>query len=249
MWILESGRDISTSLLGLEKPKVLLVGGLFGVVGYLITLALTYVPSYNQYAPINVIALAVILSMFIIRLIYGKSPILSRAKDGECCWIPTESASWINYQSKPASLVLLSIAVATPASYLAIAMPGSSGIVFGFVTLMLLFMLIGFKVPVTHHIALSASMVTTCTGSMEWGILFGFMGAYLGEICACMFLYRGDTHIDPPTMALAITFAIFPLFEQLNIFALSAPLSYIVILSIIVGGYIALAKCKKCKLL
>ncbi|MFI3295958.1 MAG: hypothetical protein R3Y19_08060 [Rikenellaceae bacterium] len=247
--LLDSGRDISTSLLGLEQPKVLFVGGVFGSIGYLITLVLMQVPNYCEYPWTNVIALAVILNMVITRFVFGRTGLFGRKPSGGgCCWIPTQDAAWVNYQSTPMQLVMLSIAVGVPASALAVAIPGSSGIVFGFVTFLLIFMLMGFKVPVTHHIALSSSMVTSVTGCVEWGILFGFMAAYLGEVCACMFLYRGDTHIDPPTMALVLTFTIFPLFDLMGLFALPAVASYAVILAIILLGYLALSRCKRIKI-
>ncbi len=244
--LLDSGRDISTSLIGSQQPKVLLIGGLFGGIGYLIFLGLMQIPSYSEVAWTNHIAVTVILAMFIIRLMYGKSGLIGKRENGQSCWQPTENAAWVNYQSRPQELALLAIAIGIPAAYYAKVIPGSIGLVFGFVTILLLFMLIGFKVPVTHHIALSSSMVATMTGSVEWGIAFGFMGAYLGEVCACLFLYRGDTHIDPPTFALALTFTIFPVFWELGIFTLPAVYSYIIMAVIIVGGYIALTKCKGC---
>ncbi|MFI3259032.1 MAG: hypothetical protein R3Y16_02940 [Rikenellaceae bacterium] len=244
--LIESGRDIATSLIGLQKPKVLMVGGLFGGIGYLLFWGLMQVPNYSsEVGWTNHIALAVILGMVIIRFAYGKTGLFGRKmEEGERCWIPNENASWVNYQSKPDQLAILAFAVGLPAAYYAITIPGSIGLVFGFVTVLLLFMLIGFKVPVTHHIALSASMVATMTGSIEWAMLFAFMAAYLGEVCACLFLYRADTHIDPPTFALVLTFTIFPVFWELGVFQLPLIWSYAVILSIIVGGYILLSKCK-----
>ncbi|MFR9621033.1 MAG: hypothetical protein SNH63_07445 [Rikenellaceae bacterium] len=245
--LIDSGRDISTSLIGLQNPKVLMIGGLFGAIGYILFWALMQVPNYNEMAWTNVIALVVILAMIIIRFVYGQTGLFGRKVEGDdSCWIPNENAAWVNYQSRPEPLLILGFTVGLAAAYYAQVIPGSSGLIFGFVTFLLIFMLMGFKVPVTHHIALSASMVSTVTGSIEWGVTFGILAAYLGEMCACLFLYRADTHIDPPTFALVLTFTIFPVFWQFNIFALPAFAGYAIMAAIIVGGYFMLAKCKKC---
>lgn len=243
---IDSGRDISTSLLGLEKPSVLVVGGLFGAIGYVITWGLFNVPNYSEFPWTNVIALSVILNMVLTRFIFGKTGLFGKREKGQSCWKPTENAKWVKYQSEPASLVLLAIAIGLPAAHLSLAVPNSIGIVFGFVTVLLLFMLMGFNVPVTHHIALSSSMVTTLTGSIEWGMCFAVLAAYLGEVCACLFLYRADTHIDPPTTALIFTFSIFSAVECLGVFAMPLWATWCVIAVVTVGGFVALAKCKKC---
>lgn len=239
-----SGRDIVTALVGLDKPMVLAVGGIFGALGYLMLWAVMLVPNYNELPWTNTIAMVVILNMVVARYVFGSTGLFGNKGDGECRWVPTEAASWLKYQSTPEQLVMLSIAVGLPASYYATVLPNSIGLVFGFVNVLLLFMVIGYNVPVTHHIALIASTVTVVTGSMAWGIAFGFMGAYLGEVAACLLLYRGDTHIDPPTTSLMITGTIFPACMALGMFDLPMAASYGIMAVIVVGGFFMLKRCK-----
>ena len=179
------------------------------------------VPNYSELVWTNTIALVVILNMVITRFAFGKTGLFGKPAEGQNRWVPSETGSWVPYQSEPMQLLLLGIAVGVPAAWLADVLPGSVGITFGFVAFLLIFMQFGFKVPVTHHIALSASVFTVITGDVAWGVTFGILAAYLGEFFACLFVYHADTHIDPPTMAIVGTFTIFPALEVLNVFELT----------------------------
>lgn len=206
------------ALVGLNNPKVLIVGGIFGAIGHIILYILLLIPNYSDIAWTNTIALAVILDMFLARLLLGKTGLSGKLPAGANRWKLTPEHAWVVYQSDPAQMLLLAIAIGAPAAYMAIILPGSSGLVFGFATVAYTFMIMGYNIPVTHHIALSASMVTAATGNVAWGISFGILAVYLGELCAALFVYYGDTHIAPPTMALVLTFTIYPLLDILNVF-------------------------------
>ncbi len=226
---LANGRDILTALVGLNKPKVLLVGGIFGALGYIIFWMIMLVPNYSEIAWTNTIALAVILNMVIARFAFGNTGLFGNTSGVKNRWIPSETASWVPYQSKPLMLLLLGFGVGMPAAYFAEMIPGSVGLTFGFVAFLLIFMQFGYNVPVTHHIALSASMITAATGDMVWGVGFGILAAFLGEILACLFTYHGDTHIDPPTMALVGTFTIYPILDYMNVFAISGNMVWVIV--------------------
>lgn len=242
---LDNGRDILTALIGLNNPKVLFVGGIFGAIGYILFWIIMQVPNYSELAWTNTIALAVILNMVITRYAFGKTGLFGKPAAGQSRWIPSETGSWVPYQSEPMQLILLGIAVGVPAAFLADVLPGSVGITFGFVAFLLIFMQFGFKVPVTHHIALSASVFTVITGDIAWGVGFGILAAFLGELFACIFVYHGDTHIDPPTMALVGTFTIFPALEVLGLFELTGNIVWLFVAAITVVGYIVLASLKQ----
>ncbi|WP_293711850.1 hypothetical protein [uncultured Parabacteroides sp.] len=218
--LLENGRDISSSLVGLNNPKVLLVGGIFGGLGYILYWLIMLIPDYSELPWTNTIALAVILNMVIVRFIFGKTGLFGTVKKEDSRWKATGDAGWISYQSSPGQLLLLGLGIAIPAAFFTQILPGSSGLVFGFVTFLLVFMLFGYKVPVTHHIALSASMVAATTGSVTWGIIFGLLAAYIGEYAAALFVSHADTHIDPPTLALVITFSLVSLLDVFSVFEL-----------------------------
>lgn len=246
--LIASGRDICTALVGLNNPIVLLVGGLFGILGHLILIIINLIPNYSDTTWTNTIALAVILNMFITRIVFGDTGLLGKKRKKSNRWIPTNDHSWVIYQSGPLQILLLAIAIASPAAYIAIILPGSSGLVFGFVTVAYIFMIMGYKIPVTHHIALSSSMVTAATGNITWGITFGILAAYIGELCAAVFLYHGDTHIDPPTMALLITFTIYPALEYIGLFKYNGNFIWIVPIIVAIGGFITLNQLRKIKI-
>lgn len=235
--LLQGGRDICTPLIGLNNPKVIFVGGLFGALGYVLLWAIMQVPNYSIISWTNTIALAVILNMVVARLVFGKTGIFGKVATGKSRWIQTPEASWLLYQSDPLQLILLGIAVAVPAAYFTHLLPNSGGIVFGFATILLVFMQFGFKVPVTHHIALSSSMITAATGNMAWGVAFGLVAVFLGEFFACLFVNHGDTHIDPPTMALVGTFTIYPLLELTGLFSFTGNIIWIIPVVIALTGY------------
>lgn len=242
---LDNGRDILTALIGLNNPKVLFVGGIFGALGYVMFWLLMHVPNYSEIAWTNVIALTVILNMVVTRFAFGNTGLFGKPATGQNRWIPSETGSWVPYQSEPMQLLLLGIAVGVPAAWLADVLPGSVGITFGFVAFLLIFMQFGFKVPVTHHIALSASVFTVITGDVAWGVSFGILAAYLGELSACIFVYHADTHIDPPTMALVGTFTIFPALGTLGVYELTGNLVWLVAIGVAVLGYLALNALKQ----
>ncbi len=238
---LDNGRDILTALIGLNNPKVLMVGGIFGALGYVILWAIMLVPNYSEIAWTNTIALAVILNMVIARFAFGKSGLFGNTKSVKNRWIPTETSGWVPYQSGPLMLILLGIAVGLPAAYFTNILPGSIGLTFGFVTFLLIFMQFGYKVPVTHHIALSSSMITLATGDIAWGVCFGIMAAYLGEFFACTFVYHADTHIDPPTMALVGTFTIYPILDYFDVFTLSGNMVWVIVGLFSILGWLLLS--------
>ncbi|MCL3781118.1 permease [Prolixibacteraceae bacterium JC049] len=242
---LENGRDILTPLIGLNCPKVLMVGGIFGALGYVMLWGIMQVPNYSEIAWTNTIALAVVLNMVVARYAFGSTGLFGKVAKGANRWVPSDSAGWVPYQSHPLTLILLALAVGIPASYFTLAIEGSIGVTFGFVTFLLIFMQFGFKVPVTHHIALSAAMITAATGDITWGVTFGVMAAYIGEFMACTFVYHGDTHIDPPTLALVTTFTIYPLMDQMNAFSLAPSWVTAILAGVTILGYFALCQLKK----
>ena len=74
--LLETGRDISIPLMGLNRTDVLLVGGAFGLIGYLLN-ALWQAVGLGPKT--DTIALTVVVSAMIARLAFGNSTLIARA--------------------------------------------------------------------------------------------------------------------------------------------------------------------------
>ena len=90
---LDNGRDILTSLIGLNNPKVLFVGGIFGALGYVLLWMIMQVPNYSEIAWTNTIALAVVLNMVIARFAFGNTGLFGKPAPGQNRWIPSETGS------------------------------------------------------------------------------------------------------------------------------------------------------------
>lgn len=227
---LENGRDICTPLMGTESPAVFIVGGIFGLLGTLITWGLTFIPAYTGNAlpegvsigATNQIALAIIICMILSRLCFGSTGLFGKLPEGKKRWVSNDDGCWVPWQSKPSIIFLTTLAIGTPTAYLAKLDPNASIFVFGLGCVAFIYLQYGTKIPIFHHIALSAFWGAFFTGSIVWGLAFAMFTSFICEICAIYFVYHGDTHIDPPTFSLTITGAIYPFFLWLGLIPYTA---------------------------
>ena len=190
-----TGRDLGRGLAGLGRPDVLAVGGVFGVIGFLMQAAIAATPV----GPLtDSIALTVFLSAVIVRLVFGKTGLLGdRTQPGE----------WLAFQRDWPQVIALGAVLGLSSAFLARVIGADKGgdvAGFGFAATGLLFLHTGTTVPVWHHIALPAAIgFTAAGGNLYAGMVAGVAGAVLGELYARAFLNHGDTHIDPPAAAIA----------------------------------------------
>ena len=202
--VLKTGRDIVSALMGTGRMDVLIVGGLFGSAGYLLHWALT---ASGVAAWTDAIALAVVLSNIVARLLFGRTgPFGSVHAPHGRRFRPDDSASWLPWQQEWSHVVVIGFGVGLVASYLAARSgvgEGKEALGFGISTVILTFLVMGNKVPVTHHISLPAALGVVNGGGVIAGAVCGVMGALLGELASRVFLIHGDTHIDPPAVAIA----------------------------------------------
>lgn len=197
----ESGRDIGKGLAGLNAPDVLLVGGAFGAIGFLIQ-------SLLATAPTDSIALTVFLSAVIVRFVFGSSGLLPKAHAG---------GGWLPYQRDWPQLIALGAVLGLGSAWMLKLLGADRGgdvLGFGMAAASLTFLQTGTSVPVWHHIALPAAIAyTTFGGNIYAGATGGVAGAIVGEIYSRIFHANGDTHIDPPACAIFTLTAAFKLFQ------------------------------------
>lgn len=196
---LETGRDISIPLMGLNRPDVLLIGGVFGLVGYLLN-ALWQMIGWGSMT--DTIALTVAVSAMIARLLFGRSGLIGKS------WTPNASFHWVRHQETAAQIAAIAIGAGLVSAYMAgVLGPERGGDVLGFgiAAATLVFAQFGLKVPVTHHIALPAAVAAVASGNIYIGALFGIVGAFAAEAVSRTVHMHGDTHIDPPAAGIAIT--------------------------------------------
>jgi len=209
--LFENGRDICTPLMGLNAPDVLLVGGVFGVVGALLTLACSKLPTIGGLPSNNTVATAIVLTMILGRVLFGTTGVFGKVAPGTNRWKGSDAGCWVTWQHDWPQILLISLAVGIPASYLALIVPESGLLIFGLGCFIFTFMIFGAKVPVFHNIALASFLAVTATQNLWWGVAFAVLVAFLCELSAMLFCAHGDSHIDPPTVSLMLTGIIQPI--------------------------------------
>lgn len=211
-----------------RTPSVLLVGGVFGVLGVVLARLIAEIG-----VPVDPIALVVVLSAFSHRLAFGYHLVgrirgldrsilnMSPFEEGDY-WGDegNETAQgtggrhvvepWLPGYTDWKSLVLIGGGVGIGAALLAI-LTGSVFLAFGITLASLLALSLGvYDLPVTHHVALPASIVALAVGTdplvgLLGGVIFGIGGAVLGELAGRVFYAHGDTHLDPAFVSILLT--------------------------------------------
>jgi hypothetical protein len=222
---LESGgRDIATGLAGLGDPAPLLVGGAFGMLGYLIQYVLMEFLRLGTLT--DAIALTVFISAIIARLAFGRTGLFGSLDDEarrRGRFNPGGERAWVAYQQGWVQAAVIGLGVGAFSAFLAISVaqanpdlaPAGAVIGFGIAAASLIFLQFGATVPVTHHMALPAAVAAGVAAplgigaALIIGIIGGVLGAIVGEIFSRLFLIHGDTHIDPPAGAIWLMTSVF----------------------------------------
>ena len=200
--LIPSGREVTLPLMGLERPDVLLVGGCFGMLGYLLNHVWLLAGLGNR---TDTIALTVVVSGMLARGCFGHSGLASKR------FRPSDDAHWVRHQERPAQWTCIGAGVGLVSAYMALEIGADRGgdvLGFGIAAASLVFAQFGLKVPVTHHMALPAAAAALASGNLAVGAAFGVVGALAGEVFSRLFHQHGDTHVDPPAGGIAITVAI-----------------------------------------
>ena len=236
---LASGRDIATALLGLNSPDVLLVGGIFGALGYVLQWGIANIPPISPLGFTNAIAMSIVVNAIIARLVFGKTGVFGKVRAGDNRWRASEVASWLPWMSKPSTLLAVGLGFGAVVSYSTVEAPALAGLWFGIATVTLFFLQFGVKVPVWHHIALSAELaIAAAGGDIWWGVAFAVLAAFIGEFYAMLFTAHGDNHIDPPSATLFTTYIIMSAVYLTGAFSsLSGVGSLVVAVVVAAAGY------------
>ena len=202
---LSSGRDIGSPLMPLGRLDVLAVGGLFGAVGYLFNWGFV---ATGAAAWTDSIALTVVVSAIGARLLFGRSGPFGRVQPPHGRrFYPDASANWLPWHQEWHHVVFIGAAVGLFAAFLCHSSglgPGKEALGFALSTVTLVFLLTGNKIPVTHHVSMTASLAVVHGGGVLTGAVVGIIGGLVGEAASRVFLIHGDTHIDPPAVAIAV---------------------------------------------
>ena len=209
----DGARDINSPLAGLNRPDVLLVGALYGVGGYVLHKLIVMIPWFGTHT--DSVALTVVTSGIVARLMFGKTPVFHLPTR------PEGSTRWLDWQEKPLQLLTISGFASLMAAGIATIIVGhiapvstdpqdvinnAQVVPFAISALCIFFVAAGKRWPVTHHMTITAGLAAVLffpiTGSgvlaVLIGTVFGIIAGFGGELVARVFYAHGDTHIDPP---------------------------------------------------
>lgn len=196
----DTGMDILTPLVKTKDLQVYFIGGIFGILAYLVNMLFM-----RLNLTVDTIAMSVFVSNVVARYAFGTAGIFGeffsgRKNDKEKYhFINTKLLAFNVFWSFTISLLICYIIDVTGIS-----------ILFGFClsAFLLIFLQMGFEFPVTHHITLVAAYGYAATGSIFIGGLFGVLAHVVGEMVNNTMNSYGDTYIDPPGATIFICSAL-----------------------------------------
>jgi hypothetical protein len=215
------GKDIGVPLIQLERPDVLAVGGVFGMFGYVLQFLISKIPVFGGL--VDSVALTVLLSAFVVRLVFGRSSIFGHLPEG-AGWgrfSPRDDAAWVRWHERfvPNTVLGLGVGLLAAGTVVKLAQVypqwGQNGaaytLFFGLSAMSLFFLSLGLSFPVTHHMTIIAALAALKflpavgpIGAMLIGAVAGMVSAWAGELFARLWHDHGNTHIDPPAAAIWI---------------------------------------------
>ncbi len=217
---LGSGRDIGSPLMALGRLDVLAVGGVFGSVGYLLHWGFV---ATGAAAWTDAIAASVVISNLAARVIFGRTGPMGTVPPLGRRFRPDATANWLPWHQEWRDVVFIGATVGLFAAFICARSglgPGKESVAFALSTIALIFLVTGSKIPVTHHVSMTASLAVVNGGGLLTAAVVGVIGGLLGELASRVFLIHGDSHIDPPAVAIA---AVATLLVLLRVAGLALP--------------------------
>ena len=211
--ILVNGADITYSLGKTLDGTVLIMGGVFGMLGYLVNHLYSGVLHLNT----DTVAMTVATLGIIARFSIGKSGLTGK-------YIESEKRQYFSQGQELLYNIVLGLAVGIIVSYVAACLKdlgvskeflvaGYPALCFGISAITLIFAQMGFDVPTTHHISLPAANAAVLSGNPIIGVIVAIACSLIGDFFTKTINSYVDTHIDPPACAIFIMeFIVFGLF-------------------------------------
>ncbi len=222
--VTENGADVASALAGLNEPDVLLVGGVFGMIGYLfkeLVIVSLFAGSISPRLVTDAPGITVFCSAILVRLIFG-----GKLKTGSEVMSKGKNLGTVLVMSIGFSTVVAGIYAAAVNAGVNVETFGGSYhvLIFGLAAIGLVFAIAGQPFYGCHHIVIIAaeaavqSYATTGNAYMAliMGIIFGTISGLIGDIAGASINSGTDSHIDPPATAIFImTFAVNAIFPAL----------------------------------
>lgn len=188
--LIPTGADITVPLFKLQNPVVLIVGGIFGSIGYLFFILLQYLQIKVDFGALIILVLAVVS-----RLMFGKTGLLGKYKG-------TEKRKYFVDKNLFFTTIVFHAPVALLASYFDL-LTGNVFLGFAISVSILVFFLAGFEIPPTHHVTMIAGYAAVATQNILIGMIAGVIAGILCDIVEKTINSYQDSHIDPPATVIA----------------------------------------------
>ena len=211
--ILVNGADITYSLGKTLYGTVLIMGGVFGMLGYLVNHLYSGVLHLNT----DTVAMTVATLVVIARFTIGKSGLT-----GE--YTESKKRQYFSQGQELLYNIVIGLAVGIIVSYVAaylkdlgvskeFLVAGYPALCFGISAITLIFAQMGFGIPTTHHISLPAANAAVLSGNPIIGVVVAIACSLMGDFFTKTINSYVDTHIDPPACTIFIMeFIVFGLF-------------------------------------
>lgn len=197
---LDCGANINISLHGTGRGDVLLVGGLFGTLGYLTEYFYSTILHMNT----DTTAVTVVTFGIITRFLFGKTGLLGKC-DG--------TRNWFLSKKELLHSIVLGAGVGLCVGGIGIQIMNSGisetflgfypNIVFGISAVSLLMILMGLNGMATHHITLPTALAVVASGNLWIALLVGIISSVFCDYVARTINTYVDSHIDPPAVVIA----------------------------------------------
>lgn len=201
-----SGKAVREPLDSTKDPSLLCVGGIFGVLGYL----LHYLFTNILLLPTNTVMMSLFLSCILSRLLFGTSGLFGTAT-GKRVWLSPNRVFIYNLLLGACiGLVCGGVGI-----YIMNLTPENADLVknyypilcFGISALSLIFNEFGKTMPITHHITYCASTAAVLSDNLVVGVLIAILCSLLGDFFEHLFNSNNtNTHIDTPAATIFLVF-------------------------------------------
>ncbi len=215
--ILEDGADIITPLAGLNDPSVLLVGGVFGVIGCLfkeLVIANLFAGTISNRLVTDAPGITVFFSAILARLVFGGELRTGTEVISKGNALATTVAIGIGYSIMVGGLFVAAIAAGFPVEAFGGCYPQ---MIFGIAAIGLAFATMGHAYYGCHHIVIIAAEAAVqsyaTTGNLYialvMSVIFGTISGLICDMEGKLINSGKDSHIDGPACAILImTFVI-----------------------------------------
>lgn len=232
-------KGIAFPLGALQKVDVIIFGGVMGIIGWYLNVALsTFLPG-----KIDSVAATIVILNIVTKMMFGDQGMIGKVPEGDKRFGLTSKNKWLPHMTYGHGRMfwLFGGAVGFIAAWLLyemcqyselVANPMIAGIsfvpVWAIGVVFLILMCTGLPCPVFHHMGLvgayGAQMAYNagCTESsvLLWGFAFGVFAHYAGDLLADLFLVYGEGYVDPPSLSMlfcsVFAFFIFPAIGLVN---------------------------------